>query len=89
MRDIIQELWNGNLSPCEQCGENVPEITELSVLMERNKTDLCSTLSQHEKLSLEKFESAWEEYSMRMTEIAFHDGFCLASKLLTESLMKK
>ncbi|MBQ9149161.1 MAG: hypothetical protein IJX69_06310 [Oscillospiraceae bacterium] len=85
MQTII-DLWNGNIAPCEVCGSNDTEINDLLGLMKRNRESLCDTLTAPQKDAFQKYMDCTEEYLLRMLELAFRDGFCLASRLLTESL---
>ena len=86
MKRTIEYLWNGNITPAEHCGAHDPEVDELVRLMERNKEDLDKELSKHQKDVLDKYMDCTEEYIYLITMLAFQDGFCLASKLLTEAL---
>ena len=86
MTNAIFDLWNGNIAPCEHCGSHDPELNHLSVLMERHRETLGKELSEAQNEVLQKYMDCAEEYHMRMLELAFCDGFCIASKLLTESL---
>lgn len=87
MKHTIENLWNGNITPCESCGTTNAEIEELVRLMERNRDDLSKGLSEHQKETLAKYMDCADEYMCFITMQAFSDGFCLASKLLTEALM--
>ena len=37
MRRTIEELWSGNIAPCEKCGMHNQEIKELIRLIQRNR----------------------------------------------------
>ena len=84
MTQIIADLWNGSIAPCENCGSQDPEIHHLVGLMEKNRADLTSGLTAAQKEALQKYLDCSEEYLLRMQEQAFCDGFCLAGRLLSE-----
>lgn len=86
MRRTIEDLWSGNLAPCEHCGTHDPEINALFVLLQRNKDALSKDLSVPQQEILSKYIDCWDEYLSLMSEHAFCEGFSLASRLLTESL---
>ena len=86
MNNIISDLWNGNIAPCEHCGAHDPVANKLISLMERNREMLCSEMTEVQKESFQKYMDCSEEYLLRMLELAFFDGFVLASKLAAEAL---
>ena len=45
MKTII-DLWNGNIAPCEHCGAHDPEVNQLICLLERNRENLNSGLTE-------------------------------------------
>ena len=83
---IIESLWSGNVPPCEQCGSNDPEIEELIALIERNKEKLHRELTPLQHKIFDSFVDCTNEYTYLIAQQAFHDGFCLACKLLAEAL---
>ena len=86
MTKTIEDLWNGNLAPADNCGNRDPELNHLIALMERNRAKLCESINALQQETFEKYIDSSEEYLLRMMERAFCDGFCLASKLLMEAL---
>ena len=86
MKSAIKDLWNGNIAPCDCCGSHDSEINELITLMERHRTTLCNHITPTQQEILEKYIDCSDEYLLRLTEHAFCDGFCLATRLLTEAL---
>ena len=87
MTQTIVDLWNGNIAPCEHCGAHDAEANELIDLMERNRLDLNQGLTEAQKESFQKYIDCFDEYLLRMLELAFCDGFCLGGKLAAESLL--
>ncbi len=86
MKTTIEQLWNGNITPGRNCGENDPEIQELVELMEQNRELLDKNLGASQQEILQKYIDCTEEYCCRIAAQAFSDGFRLAGRLLTEVL---
>lgn len=86
MKQIIEDLWNGNIAVGETCGVHNPEVKELIQLMLRNKEALQKELDKNQKAILEKYIDASQEYVFLLAEQAFCDGFCLACRLMAEAL---
>ena len=86
MKNAILDLWNGNIAPCEHCGSHDAELNHLLSLMERNKNDLCRTITPQQKEILDKYTDCADEYLLRSMELAFCDGFCIAAQLWTDAL---
>lgn len=84
MTQTIADLWNGNIAPCEHCGAHDPEANHLISLIERNREELCSGLTEAQKEIFQKYADCSEEYLLRLLELAFCDGYCLGSRLLVE-----
>ncbi len=86
MKRTIEDLWNGNIASAENCGVGDPEIENLVMLIERHKEQLSKELGLQQKRIFEKYVDCTEEYVCLISKCAFSDGFCLASKLVTEAL---
>lgn len=82
----ITDLWQGNIAPCEHCGVHDPQLNELFSLMGRHKKSLTEDATVQQRDILEKYADCSEEFAQFMAERAFCDGFCLATRLLTEAL---
>ncbi len=86
MKRTIEDLWNGNITSAENCGVGDPEIEDLISLIERHKGQLNKELGRQQRDIFGKYVDCMEEYVCLVSKCAFSDGFCLASKLLTEAL---
>ena len=86
MKRTIEDLWNGNITSAENCGVGDPEIEDLIILIERHKGQLNRELGRQQRDIFGKYADCMEEYVCLVSKCAFSDGFCLASKLLTEAL---
>ena len=89
MPHIIEELWNGNIAPCDNCGAGDPDINLLVIYIERHKNALLENLSSGQKALLEKYSDCWNEYLLRMSAEAFKNGFCLGTALFAEAYYGK
>ena len=76
MKNMIKELWHGNIIPQEDSRTNSPQMKELLGYMARH----------HEEL--EKFHDCWSEYmslaEAAIFEYAFKLGLRIAIETLTE-----
>ncbi|MBP3673569.1 MAG: hypothetical protein J6J18_07055 [Oscillospiraceae bacterium] len=86
MKQTLEKLWNGNISPIESCGENDSEIQEILRLIESNRKDLTAELNEHQKEMFGNYTGCCEEYTYLITAQAFCDGFSLASRIWAETL---
>ena len=55
MKNIIEELWNGEINPQDTLVDNNPHYKELQHLQSRNKSELLEDLSEEQKEKLEKY----------------------------------
>ena len=63
MKNILGELWHGNISPQEDCRTNTPEMKQLMEYMARHHDDLLKTLSDEQRDIFERFDDCWSEYA--------------------------
>lgn len=80
---ILQELWYGNIKPCED-KDISDEEKKLVELMARHQECLMSKLKEKELDAFKKYVECCEEYTSLVECQAFEIGFKLAVKLLTE-----
>ena len=87
MKNTVEDLWNGEIAPCEHCGAHDSQANHLLSLMERNRENLQEGLTAAQVDTFQKYIDCSEEYLLRMLELAFCDGFCLGCKLSIEALV--
>lgn len=87
MMQTISDLWNGNIAPVEHCGAHDTTANRLLSLMNRTGESLCKDLPDVQKAAFHKYADCAEDYMLRMMELAFFEGFSLASRLMTESFI--
>ena len=84
MNQTIQELWNGNIAPCEHCGAQDRQANILYGEVRRSREAVANALQEEHRKLLEQYGQCWEDYLFRMMEEAFRDGFVLGSRLSAE-----
>ena len=81
---IIDELWYGNISPCEREFKKGSTYSELLGYIVRHQQDLLKRMNDEEKEIFEKFtECTNEMYSMTERK-AFVSGFTLGARIIIE-----
>ena len=88
MKSIIEELWYGNIAPCENCGVKDKEIERLVKLMGEHEDKLRNELGEQQKVLFQKYVTWSDQYACDISARAFRDGFCLAAKLIAETLAR-
>ena len=82
--NIIEELWYGNISPCERDFKKGSKYSELLGYIVRHEEDLKKRLNDEEIEILEKFtECTNEMYGISEWE-AFVRGFTLGARIIIE-----
>ena len=81
---ILEELWYGNISPCERDFKRGSTYSELLGYIVRHEEDLQKRLNDEEKEIFEKFtECTNEMYGIAERE-AFVRGFTLGARIIIE-----
>lgn len=78
----IEELWYGNIKPCENKAKTSEE-ENLTKLMGRHQCQLQKTLNEEQADIFKKYISCSDEYTSLVECEAFKVGFNLAKELLT------
>ena len=86
MRNILEELWYGNIAPAEQSSHDDAQIAELLQLVDKNRNDLCATLTEKQKETFEKFSDCMFEMAALYERDAFLYGFRLGTKITAEGI---
>lgn len=89
MKNIIEELWNGEINPQDTLVDNNPHYKELQHLQSRNKTELLECLSEEQKEKLEKYCDTTLEMNSVSEREAFASGFRIALRLACAALADK
>ena len=89
MKNIIEELWNGEINPQDTLVDNNPHYKKLQQLQARNKTELLESLSEGQKEKLEKYCDTTLEMNSVSEREAFASGFRIALRLACAALADK
>ena len=88
MKNMINELWHGNIIPQDDSRNNSPEMKQLMEYMSRHHDDLLKSMKDEQKEIFEKFDDCWGEYmslaEAAIFEYAFKLGMQIAIETLTE-----
>ena len=86
MKNIIEELWFGNIYPAEDALKMTTEMKDLGRLVERNREDLMSTLTEQQKETFEKYIECQDELSMASEREIFVYAFRLGVQITAACL---
>ena len=86
MKNILGELWHGNISPQEDSRNNTPEMKQLMDYMSRHHDDLLKTLSEEQRDIFERFDDCWSEYASLAEEAIFVYAFRLGAQITLDTL---
>lgn len=87
MKNIIKELWNGEINPQDTLVDNNPHYKKLQQLQFRN--ELLESLSEDQKEKLEKYCDTTLEMNSVSEREAFASGFRIALRLACAALADK
>ncbi|MBE6540781.1 MAG: hypothetical protein E7674_08610 [Ruminococcaceae bacterium] len=82
--NIIEELWYGNISPCERDFKKGSPYSELLGYIVRHEEDLKKRMNDEEKDILEKFTECTNEMYGIAERKAFVRGFTLGARIIIE-----
>ena len=82
--NIIEDLYYGNISPCERDKKRGSRMDKLEKLICKNEESLMSTLTEQQKETFERFKDCQSEICDLTARQAFTDGFILATRIMIE-----
>jgi len=86
MKNILGELWHGNISLQEDSRNNTPEMKQLMESMARHHDDLLKALSDEQCDIFERFDDCWSEYASLAEEAIFVYAFRLGAQMILDAL---
>ena len=86
MKNIIKELWRGNVMPPEDGRQNPPEMQQLLEYINRHNDDLLKTMTDEQKEIFEKFHVCWDEYVSLAEAAIFEYAFKLEMQIAIETM---
>ena len=87
MRNIIEELYYGNITPCDRDIIKGGTYSHLLHLVTRNEDDLTQALTQEQQEIFEKFKDCASELNDANELTAFTIGFKLGMRLALEAMI--
>ena len=87
MRNIIEELYYGNITPCDRDIVRGGSYSHLLNLLTRNEDDLTQTMTQTQQETFEKFKDCASELNDANELTAFTIGFKLGMRLALEAMI--
>ena len=84
MKNMINELWHGNIVPQEDSRNNTKEMKELISYIARHDEDLEKLLTEEQKAIFEKYQDCWNEYVSLAEAAIFEHAFKLGARLAME-----
>ena len=87
MRNIIEELYYGNITPSDRDIVKGGNYSHLLHLLIRNEDDLAQTLTQAQQERFEKFKDCVSEINDANEVTAFTIGFKLGMRLALEAML--
>ena len=89
MKNILGELWHGNISPQEDSRNNTPEMKKLMEYMARHHDNLVKVLTEEQRDIFERFDDCWSEYASLAEEAIFVYAFRLGAQMMLDILRKE
>ena len=82
---VLENLYNGNINPCEaESLKNNPQYKQSLSLVGQAQSKLIESLTAEQKELLDNYLANTEELSVIIDEAIFKTGFSLAVKIMTE-----
>ncbi len=85
MKNILEELWYGNIIPMEHSIGCNAHIKKLINLMGKNRENLSGTLNDSQKELIAKYDDAVNEMYAEIEKDAFIYGFRLGGRLVSDT----
>ena len=86
MRNILEELWYGNIYPETDSRTNTPEMKRLMEHMARHHDSLIATMTDEQKDVLERFDDCWSEFASLAEKSIFVYAFRLGANIAIDIL---
>lgn len=86
MRSILDELFYGNICPNTDCRSQDKETKQLMGYIANHYDNLLSTLNDHQKEVLEKFDDCYNELTDINEREIFAYAFKLGARIMLEVL---
>ena len=84
MKNMINELWHGNIIPQEDSRTNSKEMKELIGYIARHNEDMTKLLNDEQMEIFEKYQECWNEYVSLAEAAIFEYAFRFGARLAME-----
>ncbi|MBR5273226.1 MAG: hypothetical protein IKU25_07545 [Clostridia bacterium] len=81
---ILEDLFYGNIVPCERNYKDKNKADKLLNLICRNENELIATFTNKQKEIFERFKDCANELSCLTEREAFSAGFIMATRIMME-----
>ena len=88
MRNLIEELWYGNIYPQGKLAIHNTEVKDILRLMDKNRSKLAEALTDEQKEVLQKYDDAVTEMNQVIEREIFIYAFRLGGRFAIETLSK-
>ncbi len=84
MQNILEELWYGNLCPCDEYRESAEQAADLTEYISTHRKDLRAALSDAQNAIFEKYEECRAELDKMSQREIFSYAFRLGARITFE-----
>ena len=82
--NMLEELWYGNIEPCEYDISPDKEYKELLRLISRNEEKLQATMTDEQKDLFSRYTDCVREYQAMAECLLFQNSFRLGARMMLE-----
>ena len=86
--NLLEELWYGNIEPCEFDASPSKEYKELIRLIGRNEEKLQATMTDEQKELFTKYSDCVREYQSMVECLLFQNSFRLGARVMLEVMIE-
>ena len=81
---MIDELFDGNIQPCEWPVRDGSQLQKLASLVMKNNDALLALLDETQRARFERCKEIQNELAAQLEREAFTEGFCNGARLIFE-----
>ena len=81
---MIEELFDGNIHPCERPVKDGSQLQKLASLVMKNNDALLAILDETQRARFERYKDIQNELAAQLEREAFIEGFCIGARLCFE-----
>ena len=88
MKNLVKELYYGNVCPNERCGADNLEIKQIYNKIQKKRAEITRLLPDSQQGALTAYDDLLSELSSLYCEEYFENGFRLGAKLIINIFSK-